>query len=157
VRLWSLHPSYLDNKGLVALWREGLLARKVLKGRTKGYRHHSQLIRFKSHPNPVNAIEWYLRGIYKESMRRGFHFNAEKLSNKPRVVKMKVTDGQLRFEFEHLKRKLKQRDRRKYVEAGSLKAPQAHPIFKVKPGPVEKWERGWDENGVFSLPKELTV
>lgn len=32
MRLWSLHPSYLDAVGLVALWREGLLARKVLQG-----------------------------------------------------------------------------------------------------------------------------
>ena len=36
MRLWSLHPRYLDAKGLVALWREGLLAQAVLKGQTKG-------------------------------------------------------------------------------------------------------------------------
>jgi len=25
MRLWTLHPKYLDARGLVALWREGLL------------------------------------------------------------------------------------------------------------------------------------
>jgi hypothetical protein len=29
-RIWSLHPKYLDARGLVALWREGLLAQAVL-------------------------------------------------------------------------------------------------------------------------------
>lgn len=38
MRLWVSHPKYLDCKGLVALWRESLLARKVLKGKTKGWR-----------------------------------------------------------------------------------------------------------------------
>lgn len=37
MRIWSLHPSYLDAKGLVALWRETLLAQKVLLGATVGY------------------------------------------------------------------------------------------------------------------------
>ncbi|WP_368086417.1 pyrimidine dimer DNA glycosylase/endonuclease V [Nitrosomonas sp. Nm34] len=26
MRLWSIHPKYLDAKGLLALWREGLQA-----------------------------------------------------------------------------------------------------------------------------------
>ncbi|MEN6399799.1 MAG: pyrimidine dimer DNA glycosylase/endonuclease V, partial [Rectinema sp.] len=29
MRLWTLHPQYLDQKGLTAAWREGLLAKKV--------------------------------------------------------------------------------------------------------------------------------
>ena len=36
MRLWSVHPQHLDVRGLVALWREGLLARKVLLGETNG-------------------------------------------------------------------------------------------------------------------------
>jgi hypothetical protein len=31
MRIWSLHPKYLDSKGLVALWRESLLAKNVLR------------------------------------------------------------------------------------------------------------------------------
>jgi hypothetical protein len=36
MRLWSLHLKYLDAKGLVAVW--GLLAKKVSKEKTKGYK-----------------------------------------------------------------------------------------------------------------------
>jgi hypothetical protein len=36
MRLWTLHPKYLDARGLVALWREALLAQKVLRGATRG-------------------------------------------------------------------------------------------------------------------------
>lgn len=44
MRLWTLHPKYLDPKGLVALWRETLLAQRVLAGRTRGYRFDESLI-----------------------------------------------------------------------------------------------------------------
>ena len=78
MRLWSLHPKYLDSKGLVALWREGLLARAVLKGETKGYKNHPQLIRFKNHENPLAAINTYLLNVYRESERRFYNFNRKK-------------------------------------------------------------------------------
>lgn len=44
MRLWSLHPSLLDRAALIAGWREALLAQKVLRGQTTGYRHHPQLV-----------------------------------------------------------------------------------------------------------------
>jgi hypothetical protein len=69
VRLWSLHPRYLDRQGLVALWREALLARAVLCGRTKGYRHHPQLERFRAHASPRLAICAYLGAIEAEAAR----------------------------------------------------------------------------------------
>ncbi|MFP3165813.1 MAG: pyrimidine dimer DNA glycosylase/endonuclease V, partial [Nitrososphaeria archaeon] len=34
MRLWSLHPSFLDKQGILGVWREGLLAQKVLIGKT---------------------------------------------------------------------------------------------------------------------------
>ena len=37
MRLWTIHPRYLDSRGLVALWRESLLARAVLRSQTRGY------------------------------------------------------------------------------------------------------------------------
>jgi hypothetical protein len=46
MRLWSVHPRYLDRQGLTAAWREALLAQKVLTGTTRGYRNHPQLVRF---------------------------------------------------------------------------------------------------------------
>jgi len=48
MRLWSLHPAYLDARGLGALWREGLLAQAVLRGKTRGYRSHPQLERWRA-------------------------------------------------------------------------------------------------------------
>jgi hypothetical protein len=141
MRLWSLHPSYLDAKGLVAQWREGLLARKVLMGQTRGYRHHPQLARFKAHADPVRAIDSYLWSVHEESVRRGYRFDSGKLGLKPRGIKLPVTEGQLRYEFDHLLRKLEQRDPDRYRQFASEETPQAHPLFKVVPGEVEEWER----------------
>ncbi|MEM2757492.1 MAG: pyrimidine dimer DNA glycosylase/endonuclease V, partial [Sulfolobales archaeon] len=79
MRLWSLHPRYLDRAGLVALWGEGILAQKVLEGRTRGYVNHPQLIRFKNTPEPLLAIGTYLYNVYLEGLRRGYKFNPYKI------------------------------------------------------------------------------
>ncbi len=85
MRLWSLHPSYLDAVGLVALWREGLLARKVLQGQTKGYIHHPQLFRFRETGNPIHVLDFYLKTVHDESIRRGYNFDLSKdsMSSEP--------------------------------------------------------------------------
>jgi len=140
MRLWSLHPSYLDAKGLVALWREGLLARKVLLGHTRGYRQHPQLMRFKAHADPIRAIDAYLWFVHDESRKRGYHFDSAKLGSRPRGIKLRVTEGQLRYEFEHLKRKLEQRDKDRYLQTTSIETPLVNPLFRVIPGAVEEWE-----------------
>ncbi|WP_245747334.1 pyrimidine dimer DNA glycosylase/endonuclease V [Frateuria terrea] len=49
MHLWTPHPKHLDRQGLLALWREGLLARAVLRGQTRGYRQHPPLERFRGH------------------------------------------------------------------------------------------------------------
>lgn len=69
MRLWSIAPSYLDRQGLLALWREGLLAKKVLEQKTKGYRQHPQLLRFDK-----DNINYYLETIYQEAINRDYHF-----------------------------------------------------------------------------------
>ena len=46
-------PGISIPQGLVALWREALLARAVLRGKTRGYRHHPQLHRFRASATPV--------------------------------------------------------------------------------------------------------
>jgi len=56
MRLWSLHPKYLDAQGLVALWHEALLAKAVLRNETKGYRNHLQLERFRASSMPLLTI-----------------------------------------------------------------------------------------------------
>ena len=141
MRLWSLHPSYLDARGLVALWREGLLARKVLLGQTQGYRRHPQLIRFQAQPDPLQAIDGYLWAVHEESALRRYRFDAGKLGPKPRGLRLTVTEGQLRHELEHLARKLKQRDPDRYRQIALVTTPRPHPLFRVVPGEVEAWEK----------------
>jgi hypothetical protein len=141
VRLWSLHPVYLDAKGLVALWREGLLARAVLKGQTQGYRHHPQLERFRRCAKPLLAIDAYLWAVHEESQKRGYRFDAGKLGRKPGRSKMWVTDGQLRYEWAHLAAKLKKRAPAHYRKIRSVEPLRPHPLFRVRAGEIAGWER----------------
>jgi hypothetical protein len=141
MRLWSLHPTYLDRQGLLACWREGLLARKVLLGQTKGYCNHPQLQRFKAQPDSLSVMDAYLLGIYAESLRRGYSFNRIKIGVGVVDQKLTVTEGQLKYELEHLKHKLRKRDLQRYERIAALQQPLPHPLFEVLPGGVEDWER----------------
>jgi len=141
MRLWCIHPCYLDTIGLVACWREGLLARKVLCGATKGYRNHPQLERFKGQTDSVRLIDSYLLAIYAEATQRGFAFNREKIGPLFADREIIVTDGQLAYEIGHLKAKLEQRDKEQYERIVKVTVPQPHPIFRVVSGKVESWER----------------
>src|SRR6185295_4973729 len=107
MRIWSIHPKYLDAKGLVALWRETLLTKHVLEGKTKGYKNHPQLDRFKKIKNPVDAINQYLSIVYTEALARGYDFNKQKINWKFKKRRIKVTAGQLEYEASHLLNKLK--------------------------------------------------
>ena len=141
MRLWSLHPSYLDAKGLVACWREGLLARKVLTGDTHGYRNHPQLLRFKAQPDPIAAIDCYLSAILAEADKRGYAFDHRKIEPHGQRVNMTVTEGQLDYEFIRLKDKLKLRDPEKYAELEYVVSRLPNPIFRVVSGVIEPWEK----------------
>ncbi len=141
MRLWSLHPKYLDAKGLTALWREGLLAQKVLQGETKGYRNHPQLLRFKECPDCQGAIGTYLHYVWQEGTRRNYNFSREKILFYGEDIKLEVTRGQVFYEFILLLEKLKTRDKGKYGELFSIKEVDVHPMFSVKEGIVESWER----------------
>ena len=140
MRLWSLHPEYLDAKGLVALWRETLLAQNVLLGKTKGYKNHPQLIRFKETHHPQGAIATYLRHIADEADNRGYNFNRDKIINKRFNSAITVTSGQLSYELGHLLRKLKIRDPQRYLELRTLKKIELHPLFKKVRGKIADWE-----------------
>ena|SRR5690242_7700528 len=141
MRLWSLHPMYLDAKGLVALWREGLLAQAVLAGKTKGYKHHPQLQRFKEHRNPRAAIATYLREVRAEATRRGYSFDAKKIGRgKIKGRSLKVTRGQLEYEWIHLNRKLKVRDPKRHRQHVGVKIPKSHALFKAIEGEIAGWE-----------------
>ncbi|HEX3023585.1 MAG TPA: pyrimidine dimer DNA glycosylase/endonuclease V [Chitinophagaceae bacterium] len=140
MRIWSLHPKHLDAKGLVALWRETLLAQHVLEAKTKGYKNHPQLNRFKAAKNPVDAINYYLSEVYFEAEKRGYAFNREKINWNFIPSTINVTKGQIDYEAKHLLSKLKQRDTKKFSEVSKVKKMEHHPMFKVIKGDVEDWE-----------------
>jgi len=141
LRLWTLHPKYLDAQGLVALWRETLLAREVLRGRTVGYRHHPQLNRFRQCAAPRSAINAYLAFVHAEAETRGYHFDHSKLARVASAPRMLVTAGQLRYEWTRLLGKLQRRSPAVYRQHRAVRRPEAHPVFEIVPGPVEAWER----------------
>jgi len=139
--LWTLHPRLLDTRGLVALWREALLAQKVLAGETRGYRHHPQLARFRALDDPLAGIASYLAEVQAEGARRGFRFAADKIAPMRLAGQIEASSGQLAYEFQHLLGKLAQRDLARYQELFPLAAPPAHPLFRVVAGGVADWER----------------
>jgi hypothetical protein len=141
MRLWSLHPRYLDGRGLVAVWREALLAQAVLSGRTKGYRHHPQLDRFRAEPRPIDGIAMYLQGVRAEADARGYAFVAARIHRIRASGRMVVTRGQLDYEWQHLRKKLAARDPAWLAKLADVARPRAHPLFRVVPGGVEIWER----------------
>jgi len=140
MRLWSIHPKYLDSKGLVALWREGLLAKNVLEGNTRGYLNHPQLIRFKRLKYPIININHYLLYISKEAKNRNYNFNKSKLNIKGKKELIIVTKGQIEYEFQHLLKKLKIRDLEKFEKLKNIKKIEIHPMFKIINGNIEDWE-----------------
>lgn len=133
MRIWSLHPRYLDSRGLVALWREALLAEAVLRGKTVGYRNHPEVARFQGHPRPVAAIACYLRAVYRESIARGYRFDRSKLRRcllpVPGIL---VTRARVEFEWSHLKDKLKRRAPAKWRELLQTQEPKLHPLFVLE-------------------------
>jgi len=167
MRLWSIHPAYLDRQGLLALWREALLARAVLRGRTQGYRNHPQLERFKRHSQPRRAICVYLEPVWQEAKRRGYRFDRNKLGSAVRVSRIPVPAGQVDYEFRLLRHKVKQRNTQWYRRLLAAKKTESaerrnagtseptgrgrcigtmlvHPLFRMVKGGIATWERPVD-------------
>ena len=174
MRIWSLHPCLLDRRALVACWRETLLAQKVLRGLTRGYTNHSQLIRFRAHPQPLEAVAAYLSGLADEADARGYSFNraligagedsagkscagkadknsADKVENPyASVARIPVPLGQLEYELAFLRHKVAGRDPEweqrlsERLAARGELAARAHPLFEVVPGAIEPWEKTKD-------------
>ena len=163
MRIWSLHPCLLDRRALVACWRETLLAQKVLRGLTRGYTNHPQLIRFRAHPQPLEAVAAYLSGLADEADARGYSFNraligagehgagendADKTESPyASVALIPVPLGQLEYELAFLQHKVAGRDpewehrlNKRLAARGEL-AACAHPLFEVVPGAIEPWEK----------------
>jgi hypothetical protein len=141
MRLWTVHPRYLDAKGLVAAWREALLAQKVLAGATRGYRHHPQLARFQAQADPLAAIAAFLSGIAAEAESRSYQFDVAKISRRRFTGQIPETNGQLLYEWGHLKAKLRARAPQLGRAFRSVAIPEPHPLFRIVPGEVQEWER----------------
>lgn len=142
VRLWTLHPRYLDARGLVALWREALLAQAVLQERTRGYRNHPQLERFREHASPALAIGAYLAAVAGEATARGYRFDAAKIDARGAAAPITASHGQRDHEWRHLMHKLKARDPARHARWDEeVRVPDLHPLFIGVPGPIAPWER----------------
>jgi hypothetical protein len=145
MRLWSLNPKYLDPQGLVALWREALLAQAVLRGKTRGYRNHPQLDRFKQQSAPLVAMSLYLRAIHGEAESRGYSFDRRKIRAPRKEMVLNVSAGQLEYEWAHLMAKLKVRNPALHRKWRDVSSPEAHPLFRVRACEIESWERSRSE------------
>jgi hypothetical protein len=163
VRLWSLHPRYLDRQGLTACWREALLAQAVLAGRTRGYRSHPQLERFRATPDPIQTVGAYLSAVADEASARGYSFDRARIEALPSIDETRpgnaseavdgseperrgvpivtVTRGQLDLEWQHLLAKLRERSPELAARWQPTGDPEPHPLLTVVPGDVEPWER----------------
>lgn len=141
MRLWSIHPKYLDTKGLIALWREALLAQKVMAGKIKAFKNHPQLKRFRNHSSSRKAIKNYLMGVWKEAKNRGYNFDRRKIGKVDEISRIPVTKVQLKYELELLRTKMEKRDSVKFQELSSIRKIECHPIFRLVEGGIEEWEK----------------
>ncbi len=140
MRLWSLHPAILDRAALIACWREALLAQKVLAGHTRGYTRHPQLERFRATSDPLGAVGHFLGVLHVEATARGYRFDASRIAMPDAVTpRIPVTDGQLAYELEHLRRKVTARDPHWLARLPEIAT--AAETFVVVRGGIERWER----------------
>jgi len=144
MRIWTIHPKYMDRKGLGALWRETLLAQKVVMGETRGWRSHPQLDRFKGHAEPLKAVGYYLVEVHRESRNRSYSYDISKILEPAEAMEpVSVTRGQLEYEFTVLNQRLGRRDPAKLEENLEAKTVEPHPLFRVVEGPPEPWEKSY--------------
>ena len=143
MRLWSIRLDWLDPIGLVALWRESLLAKAVLEGKTIGYKNHPQLFRFKSYSRPLNATNTYMLYVKLEGDKRGFRFNSYKIDSDlvNKDIKIAVSQGQLDYELQLLKEKIAIRAKNKLQAVLTNDRGQPNNLFVPYNGPIEPWEK----------------
>lgn len=141
MRIWTIHPKYLDGRGLVTAWREALLARAVLRGQTRGYRRHPQLHRFLDSPSPRSAINMYLGALLDEADARGYAFDRGKIGPVRQRFLIPTAEGQLDYEWRHLLGKLRARSPAVHARWCKLRRPDPHPLFRIHAGAIETWER----------------
>ncbi|MEX1080034.1 MAG: pyrimidine dimer DNA glycosylase/endonuclease V [Homoserinimonas sp.] len=141
MRLWSVHPRYLDRQGLTACWREALLAQAVVERVSGGYSNHPQLERFRATDDPLAAVGEYLHGVWTEADARGYRFTKSKMLRIRDVPPIPLTSGQLAYEWSYLLQKLAVRTPERHRAFADQATPEAHPLFIVVSGGIESWER----------------
>lgn len=112
----------------------------MLEGKTEGYKHHPQLQRFKHSAAPLDCINHYLSDVFNESLRRGYHFDRDKINWAFKPQQLSVSIDQLEYEWRHLLRKLETRDPDKCKLLGTESKKEAHPLFYCVEEEVEAWE-----------------
>ena len=118
-----------------------MLAQKVLTGETRGYRHHPQVVRFRAQADPPAVIASFLAGLAEEAHRRGYRFDVTKILPRRCPERLPETDGQLLYEWSHLKAKLRARAPQMFRELRRVAIPEPHPLFRIVRGGVRDWER----------------
>ena len=89
----------------------------------------------------MNAVNNYLKGVWEESNKRNFKFNAQKIGSVRSSGKISVSTGQVQFEVIHLLKKLKERDKVKYNILRNRAKIETHPLFRKTAGRIEDWEK----------------
>lgn len=145
MRLWSIHPRYLDPPGLGGLWREALLAQRVVEGRTAAYRSHPQARRILGQADPWGAIHDYLLGVWEEGRRRGYRYDRTRISEHSDGHSMDVPRGQIEYELALLHFKLAARNKASLSDLPTLEQALPHPSITIVEGGIAPWERPKDE------------
>lgn len=156
MRLWSFHPSYLDNIGLARLYNEGIGGIRAIRGEQKMHLNHPQLTRFKvcCDNHTYIILSAYLRVVHNELELRGMvndgKFKHDLLlnylfQNTKDLFNITVNSSQINGEIVHFINKTKTQKGR-YINDNLKQAIAAknilpHPLFTVVPGPVESWEK----------------
>lgn len=132
MRLWSIHPSYLDQKGLCGQWREAVMAKNALEDESHNYHNHPQMARFTT---PAQ-IHIYLKHLYFESQKRGYQFNESLFNEKANITDrwiIQVSREQIKYEFGHLADKLEDRSSAKHHnKLMESVIPKLHPLFVMR-------------------------
>jgi hypothetical protein len=148
MRLWSIHPKYLDQKGLITLWKDSLLAQSVLLGRTREYKNHPQLDRFRKSGDPLQMIREYLYHVHLEALQRGYDFSITHIyESHELVIKFEpfclIRIGQVQFEKEILDQEITKRRGIPRVILPVYDIPKLHPCFELNSMVYlkEDWEK----------------
>jgi hypothetical protein len=141
MRIWSIHPKYLDSKELLNLWNETIQAKNEFLTKFSGHFSNKQLERFLDLKNPLEAINSYMSSIYREAVKRDFSVDDSFMDwDFDDSIQIPVTAGQISHEISKLKSRLRERDEKKLQKLNGRTFLELHPIFYSVPGTIEEWE-----------------